>query len=103
MMVKNYLNKLAVPKTMTSNLNDIETEVAFTIAGMSSLTTTERIQQPTSTMIVVASNSSTAIEADPTSTENYITAGAPSAEQIVNHSLGGHPKGTTAAYSIELN
>jgi len=103
MMVKNYLCKLAVPKTMTSNLSDIETEVAFTMAGMSSLTTTERIQQPTHTIIVVASNSSTATEADPTSTKNSITAGAPSAEQIVNNGLGGHPKGTTAAYSVELN
>ena len=36
-MVTNYLCKLAVPKTMTSNLNDIETEVAFTMAGMSLL------------------------------------------------------------------
>ena len=101
MMVKNYLCKLAVPK-MTSNLNDIETEVAFTMAGMSLLTTTERIQQPTHTMIVVASNSSTATEADPTSTKNS-TAGAPSAEQIVDNGLGGHPKGTNAAYSVKLN
>ena len=73
------------------------------MAVMSSLTTTERIQQPTCTMIDVASNSSTATEADPTSTENSITAGAPSAEQIVDSGLGGHPKGTTAAYSVELN
>jgi len=101
MMVKNYLCKLAVPKTTTSNLSDFETEVAFTMAGMSSLSTTERIQQPTCTMIVVASNSSTATEADPTSTKNS-TAGAPSAEQIVDNGLGGHPK-ATAAYSVELN
>ena len=103
MMVKNYLCKLAVPKTMTSNLNDIETEVAFTMAGMSLSTTTERIQQPTSIMIVVASKSSTATEADPISTKNLITAGAPSAVQIVDNGLGGHPKGNTAAYSVELN
>jgi len=90
-------------KTMTSNLNDIETEVTFTMVGISSLTTTERIQQPTHTMIIVASNSSKATEADPMSTENLITAGAPSAEQIVNNGLGDCPKGTTAAYYVELN
>ena len=86
---------------MTFNLNDIDTEVAFTMAGISLLTTTERRQQPTSTMIIVASNSSTAIEAGPTSTpkcltENLIAAGALE-EQIVDNGLGGHPKGTPAA------
>lgn len=115
MQVKNHLRKLTVPKTNESTLTALEAEIAFTMAGMSSLTGPEMREHPPS-IIVFQSNPGTALtstansnsasegttiallnSASEVSTQNLTT------EQIVDNGYGGRPKGTTAAHSVDLS
>ena len=107
MKVKNHLQKCVVPKTNASSLTDLETEIEFTMAGMSSLTATEMEQEPSSIIFFLSSSNSTTPNMT-TATSNSAFKGSTNEnstaeEQIVDKGLGGHPKGTTTSFSVELN
>ena len=109
--IKNHLRKLAVPKTNDSTLKDLEMEVAFTMAGMSLLTDDFSSSSPEQIdMIIFSSLSNSTAQNTTTARPNSASKGtsvknstAEQEQQSVDKGLGGHPKGTAAAFSVELS
>ena len=86
-------------------------EVVFMMAGMSSLTDNFSSSSAKQIdMIIFSSSSNSTAQNTTTATSNSASKStsiknltAEQEQQIVDKSLGGHPKGTTAAFSVELS